>query len=427
VADGMDHGSSRGGQGARLPTTGPVRFRPLLASFAVFTLTALALTAFTDKAAPSQSVTSFSTGVHCGKVLYRSVRLDRDITGCKVNGLIAGRSGITINLNGHTLGGLGEGVGLKLADVRGVKVRGGEVRGFELGMLMHRARRSRIVGTRIAMSADLGLRVVKSHRSLFRRVELSGNSDAAIRVHSSNGNRFRRLDLSGNGDAAIWLSKSHGTRLIRNDLGGNGDVGILLFYSDRARVRRNKLGGNGDAGILLNHADGAVIRRNSMVGNGDAGILLESSHRNRIRRNTAVFSSDSGIGLEKSSFNVVAGNRVIGNGEGITSDGGLRNRIVHNRVSNNGGAGIEVAAESFKTLIKRNVADWNGGDGIYIEGARTRLTRNSVTCNGGMGIKAVVPLLFARLNWAAGNNDALGCEGVRCVLMPNWRGCDVGE
>jgi parallel beta-helix repeat protein len=315
-------------------------------------------------------------GIHCGKVLYRSVTLRRDITGCKGSGLTAGRSGITIRLNGHTLGGLGEGVGLKLIDVRRVKVRGGTVRGFELG-----------------------LRVVRSHRNRFRRINLSGNSDAAIEVFGSNGNRFRGLRSRGNGDAAIRLSNSHGSRLIRNKFRGNGDVGILLYHSNRAVVRRNKLRGN-----------------------GDAGILLEGSHRSRIRRNTTKHNSDSGIGLEESSFTLVAGNRAFGNGEGITADGGKRNRIVRNRANHNGGAGIEVGSESRNTRVKGNVSRWNGGDGIYIEGARTRLVRNRATCNGGMGIKAVVGL-FARRNWAAANGDAKGCEGVRCRRMPRYRGC----
>jgi parallel beta-helix repeat protein len=174
----------------------------------------------------------------------------------------------------------------------------------------------------------------------------------------------------------------------------------------------------------------------TLIRNGDAGILLEASHKNRIVRNEAVGSSDSGIGLEKSSGNVVVGNSIRRNAEGITSDGGKGNRILHNRASFNGGAGIEVAAGSSATRIVHNSVHCNKGDGIYLEApeeteveasegraaqaAVTRLVRNSATCNGGMGIRVIAQRLHAPVNWAAKNSDDLGCLGVQCepILRP---------
>jgi parallel beta-helix repeat protein len=140
----------------------------------------------------------------------------------------------------------------------------------------------------------------------------------------------------------------------------------------------------------------------------------------------AEYSSDSGVGLEQSRGNVVAGNRLVGNGEGITLKGGRGNRIMRNQIRRSGGAGIEIGAETTGTRVRGNRARWNGADGIYVEGRGTRVVRNKTTCNGGMGIKAVVRV-YARRNRAAGNNDAVGCYGVRCMRMPRHGGCGRKE
>lgn len=344
-------------------------------------------------------------GIHCGKVLYRSVHLHRDLRGCKVNGLVAGRSGITIDLNGHTIRGLGEGVGIKIDGVRRVKVRGerGAVRGFELGVLVNRARGIRMRRLAILGSADVGMRIVRSNRGRYRRLAIGGNSDAAIQVFRSNGGVYRSIRFGVNGDAAIRMTNS-----------------------DRNRIRRNMMIGNGDAAVALHHSNRNLVRGNAMIDSGDAGVYLQYSHRNRIRRNVAALSSDSGIGLEMSKGNVVAGNRLIGNGEGITVSGGRRNRVVRNSSRNNGGAGIEVGAETLGTKVRGNRIRGNGGDGIYIEGRKSRVVRNRATCNGGMGIKTTVRV-YARRNRAAANGDAVGCYGLRCMPMPRHRGCGNGK
>jgi parallel beta-helix repeat protein len=351
----------------------------------------LAAIVLTVAAKPSRAA---GNGLHCGKVVKRSVTLHHDVLGCKFGGLVAGRSGITINLNGHTVGGSGQGVGIRIVGVRGVKVRGGTVRGFEMGVLMGGAHRSKIVGTRIAGSADVGMVVIGSNRNVFRRVRMSGNSDVGIGFLHSHANRVLRLGLGRNGDAGIALESSHRNRIRGVRMRRNGDAGVKLTTSNRNRIR----------GLRL-------------VGNGDAGILLQSSHRNRIRRNRAYGSSDSGIALMQSSANLVAGNSVTANAEGITVDGGSGNRILHNRSTFNGGAGIEVGAKSHATTVRQNQAHCNLGDGIYLEAVGTSLLRNRATCNGGMGIKAVSSGIHASINWAARNKDDKGCDGVHCTRI----------
>jgi hypothetical protein len=66
----------------------------------------LAVLAFIGFVAPSSAARG---GLHCGSVVTRSVTLHRDIVGCGHAGLIVGRSGITVDLAGHTIGGVGKG------------------------------------------------------------------------------------------------------------------------------------------------------------------------------------------------------------------------------------------------------------------------------------------------------------------------------
>jgi parallel beta-helix repeat protein len=377
-------------------------------------------------------------GLHCGMVVTRSVTLHEDLTGCTQDGLIVAGSGITINFAGHTLGGLGEGVGVRLADASGVRLIGGTVRGFELGMHIERTQGLRMVRMRVIRSADMGMRIIAASDSVFQRVALSGNSDLGMTFLDSHRNRLVQLKLGANGDAGIVLEASHGNRIVRPRLKGNGDVGILLARSNDNQLRRVRLSWNGDAGVRLIEANNNQLRGIRMVSNGDAGVQLESSHYNRIIGNRALGSSDSGIGLDHSSGNVVVGNLIRKNAEGITLDGGVGNTVLHNRISYNGGAGIEVAAGTSTSRIEHNRVHCNLGDGILVEqpelevgqasATPTTVVRNTATCNGGMGIKVVAQGVFAPLNWAAKNSDDVGCVGVLCApVAGKVRDCNQAE
>src|SRR3954454_5328951 len=95
------------------------------------------------------------TTVSCGQTLTESVTLANDLTGCTGDGLIAGRAGITIDLNGHTLGGSastecsdpsGEDVqfGVAITGHDHVTVADGTIRGFDFGRRADGARGSHL-------------------------------------------------------------------------------------------------------------------------------------------------------------------------------------------------------------------------------------------------------------------------------------------
>src|SRR6187397_2115134 len=48
------------------------------------------------------------TGIACGDTITADTTLDRDLTGCRSNGLVIGADDITLDLNGHTISGNGK-------------------------------------------------------------------------------------------------------------------------------------------------------------------------------------------------------------------------------------------------------------------------------------------------------------------------------
>src|SRR5262245_4910409 len=56
--------------------------------------------------AASPAAASGSAAVHCGQTLTTSVKLNADLIDCPGDGLVIGASGITVDLNGHTVDGV---------------------------------------------------------------------------------------------------------------------------------------------------------------------------------------------------------------------------------------------------------------------------------------------------------------------------------
>jgi hypothetical protein len=84
-----------------------------------------------------------SAPLACGDTITADVTLTADLTGCQDNGLVIGADNVTLDLNGHTIGGDGapfascqDGVDCDVgvdnsAGHSGLRVTGGSVRGFD--------------------------------------------------------------------------------------------------------------------------------------------------------------------------------------------------------------------------------------------------------------------------------------------------------
>jgi hypothetical protein len=84
------------------------RLDPFVWIAIALTLLALLAFAFTGLVSPSKAS---GGGVYCGAYITQDVTLQHDINGCVDGGIIVAKSGVTVDLNGHSINGLGEGDG----------------------------------------------------------------------------------------------------------------------------------------------------------------------------------------------------------------------------------------------------------------------------------------------------------------------------
>ncbi len=189
--------------------------------------------------------------------------------------MVAGSS-ITLDLNGHTVRGVGAGAGIRVTG-NGVTVKNGSIQSFSVG----------------AMSED--------------------------RVDST---RFTKLHVFGNQQFGIMLL-GFGEEVESSVVGFNGAMGIYSANSKRPHIVDNVVFGNGGFGIYGGpHSDGALYSGNLVSGNAGDGIHTADSTAT-ITGNTTSWNGGSGIVIAEGApgfaqFYLVAGNVANDNaGHGI--------------------------------------------------------------------------------------------------------------
>src|SRR5918994_46124 len=263
-----------------------------------------------------------SAGVECGDTITTDTTLDRDLSDCPSNGIVIGADDITLDLNGHTVGGDGTefagcpenefcDIGLLNDGHDGVKLRDGSVRRSASGALVVGSRRNRVVDITVSRNAGTGIILFKSSRNT-----VIGNSARA------NG---LQLDQGG-----ISLNRSHHNLIEGNALRRNGDLGVFMEISDNNRIRKNRMFGHPEGGVIVitkltgHGAVGNVVRRNYVRGARSSGIAVDNRpKRTLIRRNRVVGSRRHGIIVGSSSTKLTE-NRALRNGDlGITAVKGV--------------------------------------------------------------------------------------------------------
>lgn len=295
------------------------------------------------------------TAVRCGTTLTKDTVLDHDLLDCPGDGLVIGRNGITVDLNGHLLRGsydLSPGpddhrwAGVRNRGYRNVTVKGGSIVEFGSGVHFSGSAKS-VVADVYFGSNRVGAWVTTSHGVAIHRVRGAEQWRAVVRVAHS-----REIEIRG----------------ITTNENGNG---VVLFRSDRSRIVDNRISNPGHFGITLVVSDNNVIARNSLPP-GDGGFTA----------GVAVLNSD--------------GNWVLNNTSSEQSKGFL------------------VGALSSGTLLGGNIAIENGSHGFEVRNADTALSGNTANSNGALGIAAVPGVEDAGGNRAAGNRDPRQCLNVRC-------------
>ena len=353
--------------------------------------------------------------VSCGDTITADTTLDSDLIDCPHHGIVIGADDVTLDLNGHTITGDGEKTnpcpkgefcdsGVLNDGHDGVTVRDGAVREFANGVLVVKARATRVLEISSKRNVFFGFAVFESARS---RVRDSSGSD--------------NIPPEGDGMGVFF---SHGLRIVDNTFRNNAGPGIHVDGSNGNLIKRN-LFSHSSPGVLIggdeasDRGDRNEVRGNRFVRN-DGGVGVSGS-RNVVKRNR-LFRDGHGIAIEQGSHNLVARNVVIdARSRGISlgldfpdeSIGGVDNIIRRNVVRGSAGDAFLVNKKG-SSLLKRNLASGAKGDGFHIESRSTKLTKNRAPRNAAIGIEAVRGVIDGGGNRANGNGGPHQCVNVNC-------------
>ena len=342
----------------------PIRaLRTLVTAAAAFALLVIA-------AAPSQGAAGTPS---CGDTIATSVRLTSDVLGCTSAGLVVGAAGITINLNGHTLGGTNapKSVGIENDRYANVRISNGTIKDFHLnGIAIHNARRNSIAKVRVTGIGAGGKENDADAGILLDHSPMATVSDSVVM------NKVHAWQSDG---IDVFFSK--GAVIQRNRLSGNAWNGLAVIESPASRVVGNQLNGNGNNGMEANGAsDSIYVSGNHADRNKNWGIVVGALASARVVGNVVTDNGRDGLLFFDLKSSRIQGNRASGNAAGISLAGGQHgsklNQVLGNTVTKNKEAGIWVNGENAKGPANQNVLSGNSATrngkpgGIVVEESR---------------------------------------------------------
>lgn len=408
------------------------------------------------------------TTVYCGQVVMHSILVNNDLHDCLWDGLVIGADGITIDLNGHTIDGVGQAAGIRNDGYDFVSIKNGTVVEFDFGVMLNPGTEHNIVEAMTLQSnqeAGIGLGFVPHpldpiqpfpepppptfqagvKDNILRDNTLLANDTGIWLTHGTRGTLIHANDLAANTKGGILLERSNDNTLEANQINASSEPGVVLIGSSDNAIVGNTVEDSG-GGVYLTLTDSLagylpsnnnLIQGNIIVESGGPAIELVGSSNgavsgNQVLDNVASFANGEGLRMYYADETLVRGNDLSGNKAGIvlgnsshnrlesndtsnsegtgiwTGDLSLSNEIVGNSSSNNTGAGIsvgdEVAGDS-GTLIEGNTTHNNNSYGIHVSKPSHIIKNNLANENGTWGIYASDPS-NGRINVDGGGNRA---------------------
>jgi large repetitive protein len=293
-----------------------------------------------------------SPPIHCGMKITSDTTLDRDLVGCKSDGIVIGADGITLDLDGHTIEGDGklskdcpEGAicddGVVSIGHSHLTIENGTIENFALGGLIFGGAGDRIAGL------------------------------------TSTGNQFGGLTISAADSSIAGSTFSH-----------NGSPefgpGLDLHHAQGASVRGDTFAYNTEVGVLLESSH-AIVAHDRLVGNGNGITLIGSEDRvldDVVGRPHCGVSCQFGISLEGGHGNTIAGNRVDGapiadiRVANYQPNPPTRDNVVRDNVLDAGRFGVLVQDSAKRTLLAHNVSRGASRVGFAVKSPTTEMVGN---------------------------------------------------
>ena len=142
----------------------------------------------------------------------------------------------------------------------------------------------------------------------------AGGSGNCIEIQGSNvffSIENCTLSNSGPYDHGIDIYSVSNGQIINNDCFSTY-AGILVSYSNNNTLFGNRVNNNDRTGIRVSHSNWNNVSGNTVNNNGVEGIRIGSSNNNTISNNI-IKDQPYGLTLAISDYNIIIGNKIIGN------------------------------------------------------------------------------------------------------------------
>jgi hypothetical protein len=270
--------------------------------------------ALTIVAGPSQASSSVQITT-CGQTVTTNAVLTQDLS-CAGQGVNVNASGITIDLQGHTLKGNGSAVGISDGGYDHVAIKNGVVRNFADGVFATNGADG-VTISNVALSANVTLGAyIKGDSASIASSTVSGNGDGGIVVYGLSAS-IKSTTVSGSGQDGIdvWGDSAS---VVSSTAAENAGHGIAVT-GNATTVKSSNAVDNAMYGFYL-EGDSTSVTSSTASGNSWNGLLVVGNSAS-VKSTKAFGNAWRGITVLGNAA-AVSGNRADGNGfEGHSSDG----------------------------------------------------------------------------------------------------------
>lgn len=382
---------------------------------AVAAVLAMALAMSATLVGPADAATP-----ECGDVITEDTSLSGDLGPCPGEGLIIAEDGVTLDLGGHTVVGDPEAraegdpgptgrdrAGIVLRRVSDVTVTNGTVAGFDAGLAIMGGGDNTV--RRVTASDNVNYRLVTGQDAVPDDVDPEEGPFCwfgdGITAFNSTENVFERNTLVGNGPmSGVSLVGNSDDNLVANNTFEHNDLlnetpdgdaticgGIGQEQPQPMTAGRHVQ----DIGVRVEGpgAERNVVEHNRVRRSGLAGIMVHANHaefapsnsHNVIRKNRVSETGKVGQGLDRQLHGIQLHH------SGASAVAAPHSTLVEdNTSSRNYGGGIFLDSRGgmHSTVVRNNVVNHNGLDGLHVagpgdpDGEDNQLTNNRGRHNG---------------------------------------------
>lgn len=218
----------------------------------------------------------------CGAEVTTNVTLTAPMTGCST-GLVVGADGITVDLNGYAIEGVGAdaGSGIEAVGRSGITIKNGDIRGFDAGVRLVGVNGSTVERLTISdtnRGISLGNFQILGADSSFNEIRGNTvtNSSSGIFMEVSHSNQVLKNSLLDNSGSGVFCFAGQGNQIESNISVGNG-TGIELISCTETSLLKNVASRNRTSGIWRQESPG-IVQKNAANDNGGLGIFSFDSH-----------------------------------------------------------------------------------------------------------------------------------------------------